>query len=175
MQNRWVRDVGAAACALLLLTSGGALLMVGLYALGLATGAWKVPAEAKLVLTIYYKVVVVKGLAPQLLLSLLIWPLLRKLRSAEDAGRLRLWLELLAAAALAFCVVAPLLLSVDFEHWPALSMPGWGSRLANLVMMSIAVAAAAWLPHALLFSRPPSVSPSDHRVSQPNPDGKGQS
>jgi len=154
MQNRWVRDALAAACALALLMSGGALLMVGFYYLGLFTGSWKVPAEAKLVLTIYYKVVVVKGLVPQLLLALLIWPALRALRPAQDAGRWRLWLEFLAAGALAFCLTAPLLLSADFEHWPALSMPGWGSRLANLALMSGAVAMAAWLPHAFLFSSP---------------------
>lgn len=162
MQNHWVRDATAALCALVLLALGGALLMVGLYALGLSMNAFKAPGEAQLILTIYYKVVVVKGLLPQLALALLIWSASKQLRATgnERIGKLRLFLELLGASALAFCVVAPLLLSVEFEQWPALSMPSWGSRIGNLVMMSGAVAVAAWIPQALLSSKAAASSES---------------
>jgi hypothetical protein len=131
--------------------------MVGFYSIGLATDSWSSPGEAQLILTLYYKVVVVKGLLAQLLLALPIWWGLRRLGlwGAASQGRLRLGLELLAAATVAYCVVAPLLLSVEFEHWPALSMPSWSNRIVNLLMMSPAVAFAAWLPRTLLLPTHP--------------------
>ncbi len=159
MHNTTARELLAGSIALSLLVGVPALLLIGVFVLGEARGAWRSANEARIMLALYYKVVVIKGLVPQALLALALYPMLRRLRTRGEAampGRASELLGLAIAGALSFCIVAPLLLSVEYEGWPALQMPSWGNRLGSLVLMSGAFALAAWLPRTFLpFLRPP--------------------
>lgn len=137
-----------ASCLLLLLGFGAAVL--GVYALGVwlgAPGAGSAPNVT--MLAVYFRVVLFKGLLPQLLLALALWPLLRRglpglARRAPAAG-------LALAALAAYAVVAPLLLSVELPGWPALQMRSSFHHLSTALLSLAAVVAAAWSGRRLVF------------------------
>lgn len=151
--------------SLLLLVLGSGLLLGGALLLGYSSSS----------ATLYYKVVVLKGLLPQLLITLALHPLLRRFRvrratrahlqaaTTPDAGSLLL--ECAIMAALAYCAVAPFLLTVDLPGWPALHMIDAEQRIGNFVFMTAAVGILVWWP--LWRSRAKSpVEPPEGRSSE---------
>lgn len=163
------RDLAAGAASVLLLLVGAALVIALVFAVAALGGGVSDVGRASVVAKIYYKVVVVKGLLPQLVLTLLLHPLVRRLRvrwatvaTREEAlspSRGALLLELLVVSALAYTAVAPWLLTMDYEGWPALTMTTDAQQITTFVGMSATCALAAWLPRLVLDGR--SHAPGD--------------
>ena len=132
--------------SLLLLLLGSGLLLLGTLLFGSSGSS----------ATTYYRVVVLKGLLPQLLITLALHPLLRRFRirkatrahlkaaTTPDAGSLLL--ECIIMAALAYCAVVPFLLTVDLPGWPALRMIDPGQRIGNFVAMTAGIGVIVWWP-----------------------------
>lgn len=105
---------------------------------------------------LYFKVVVIKGLLPQLILTLLFLPLLRRFRvkkasraharEAANPGAGTLLLECFIMAALAFSAVVPFFLNLDLPGWPALRMIDAEQRIGNFVAMTLGVTLLVWWP-----------------------------
>lgn len=147
--------------SILLLLLGSGLLLGGALLLGYSSSS----------ATLYYKVVILKGLLPQLLITLALHPLLRRFRvrratrahlqsaTTPDAGSLLL--ECIIMAALAYCAVAPFLLTVDLPGWPALHMVDAEQRMGNFVFMTVAVAVLVWGPLWRSRGKAPVQPPGD--------------
>lgn len=140
----------ATASAILVL--GFALFTVAFYWLARAFGSLD-PAQlnrAKVVLVFYFQIVAIRGLLPQLLLGLALWWGLASAfpRFANTRGGLAAGLAV--AAALAYGVVAPLLLTASFEGWPVFKMRGFFQHIVTFVMMTASVVAAGLLPRLVL-------------------------
>ncbi len=115
----------------------------------------------------YYRVVVLKGMLPQLLVALPLHPLLRRYRrrhagpaQAAEAARPGTWarlVETFVLASLAYCAVAPTLLVVAWPGWPALRMSGpaeqIGSYLGMTCLVTLAIRLAPWATSAVLRRR----------------------
>jgi hypothetical protein len=144
---------------LALLLVGSAVLVLGLYLATLVMGALQQPPRDPLPALTYYQAVVLKGLLPQLLLTLALHPLVRRARvrwatpatrpEAAAPDRSALLLELLIVSALAYCAVAPFLLTVELGAWPALQMTTSGQQVTTFVLMTGSSGLAAWLPLVL--------------------------
>jgi len=108
----------------------------------------------------WLRAVVIKGLLPQLALTTLLHPWLRAWRrrhagpahvaEAEHPGAFALAVETYVVASLAYCAVAPSLLTVGWAGWPALHMAGPVEQLGTYVGMTATVTlalrgAATWL------------------------------
>ena len=113
-------------------------------------------AERTVQPVLYFKVVVIKGLLPQLILTLLFLPLLRRFR-VRKAGRAHareaarpgagsLLLECFIMAALAFSAVVPFFLNLDLPGWPALRMVDAEQRIGTFVAMTLGVTFLVWWP-----------------------------
>jgi hypothetical protein len=137
----------------LLLAVGFAVAVAGFYLLAVAgAGSDATLAEPRQALTLtYFRVVFVKGLLPQLLLALALWPLLVRVRPRFDASRSARLLGLSLAAALAYAVVAPLLLTVEFPGWPAFQLRSLYHHLGTATLNTAAVVAAASIGRLLVF------------------------
>jgi len=141
--------------AILLLGLG--LLVAAMYGIvlvrgGLEEGQLGVQQAAAL---LYFRVVLLKGLLPQLALTLALWPALSKLLPFARRSRAGLSAGLAIAAALAWAIVAPLVLSTSWPFGPPLRMRGLSDKLGTALLMTAAVATAAALPR-LRALRPPS-------------------
>jgi len=116
---------------------------------------WIDPAstrETQIALAIYARVVLVKGLLPQLALALLLGAVLGRVpRLAGRGGRALLRAAL--AAGLAALVVAPTLMPLDLPTLPAVKFRGPGNFAATVLEMSAAVALALVLPEWWLGRR----------------------
>jgi hypothetical protein len=137
-----------------ILVFGFAALIFGIYWLGTALGSIdpEHAKEAQIALVFYFQTVGIKGLLPQLLLGLAIfWGLTRAFPKLALTRR-GLAAGLALAAALAYGVVAPLLLTASFEGWPALKMRHLSQHIATFLMMTGAVVAACLLPRIVLPS-----------------------
>jgi hypothetical protein len=156
MSQPVARALASAAVSVALLLFGAAGVIFAFYLLASALGAFKDTGQAQIALSVYYKVVVLKGLLPQLLLALALHPLVRRARirgatvatrsEAVSPGRLALLIELAVVAALAYAAVGPFLLTADVAGWPALQMKSAGQHTATFVLMTGITALAAWLP-----------------------------
>ncbi len=105
-------------------------------------------------LGVYARLVLLKGLLPQLLLALLAWPVLDRLFSLRDRGRKSVAAGLLACAALAAAVVIPTLLTSSLLDLPAVKFKDAWNFVQTYLEMTIGVSAALLLPR--LLRRPPS-------------------
>lgn len=157
-----------ASSALLLAVFGG--LVLALFFLGQATGSIDPAAglENRLMTTTYFRVVFFKGLLPQLLLALVLWPLVGARLAGPVASARRETGALALVAALAYALVMPLLLSAEQPGWPALQMRSVGQHLSTAVLCGVAVVAAAWAGRRLV-SRvlPPSRAPRAEPCAPP--------
>lgn len=149
-----------ASSVLLLAAFGG--LVLGLVYLGQVTGSINSDAHltTRVLTATYFRVVFFKGLLPQLLLALLLWGLLGRWLAGRAPSTRRELLGLTAVAALAYAVVAPLLLTTSQPEWPALQMRSFGQHLSTLLLCVAAVVGVA-LPGRRLALRllPPSDAP----------------
>jgi len=131
-----------------LLLLGFALVVAAVYLLMVVLGNVE-PSDLRLQQTaavVYFRVIFLKGLLPQLLLTLALWPALSRILPWAARGRAGLLGGLAIAAALAYAVVAPLLLTTEWPIGPALRMEGPGDQLGTALLMSGAVALAAFIP-----------------------------
>jgi hypothetical protein len=134
-----------AVAATLLLAGGFAAYLALVYVIERPADA-VAARELRLALAIYGRVVLVKGLWPQLWIALALAGLLAR-RFPSRAGTLSGQALLLAAAAgLAGLLVAPTLLPADLPRLPPVVFSGPGNFALTWLEMSAAVAAAAWLP-----------------------------
>jgi hypothetical protein len=143
--RRW-QGLAPAAQSILILMIGSTLLLGLAWAFG---NAGTHPA-------LYYKAVVIKGLLPQLGLTLAFMPLLRRFRvrragpahtrEAANPGAGSLFLECLIMSALAYSAVVPFLLTLELPGWPALRMVDPSQRIGNFLAMTLGVALLAWWP-----------------------------
>ncbi|MFP6641473.1 MAG: hypothetical protein VCC04_14610 [Myxococcota bacterium] len=141
-----MRRLAPALESLLLLMLGSTLI------LGLAVALGPSDSDA----TLYYRVVVLKGLLPQLGLTLALLPALRRFRvrratpaharEAAAPGPASRLLECTVMSSLAYCAVAPFLLSVNLPGWPALRMVEPAQKIGNFLLMTAVVALLAWWP-----------------------------
>lgn len=137
-----------ASCAVLFL--GFAALVLGMFLLGgLTAGAEAQTLADRLMAAIYFRVVFFKGLLPELLLALALWPAVRRLLPGVEGGLARRAGGLALAALAAHAVVAPLLLGVDWPGWPALQMPGLAYQLGTALTSVAGVVAAALAGYGL--------------------------
>jgi hypothetical protein len=100
-------------------------------------------------LRIYATLVLLKGLLPQLLLALLLWPVLDRLLSLRDRGRKGVAAGLVACAALAAAVVAPTLLTSSLLGLPPVKFRDAWNFVQTFLEMTIGVSAALLLPRLL--------------------------
>ncbi len=151
--------------SILLLVLGSTLLWAGASLFG-SEG----PAGAGSMATLYYKVVFLKGLLPQLLLTLAFMPLIRRFRirrataahaqEANQPGPASLFIECFIMAALAYCAVAPFLLTVEIPGWPALRMIDANQRMGNFLAMTASIAALVSWPLSRHFAQSRTSSPT---------------
>jgi hypothetical protein len=148
MRGPRTTPVRAAALGVVLLLGASALAIAAWHALrpdvpsARTAGDW----------TVYYRAVVLKGMLPQLLLALALHPWLRRYRrrkagplqraEAAQPGPGALWIETFVVASVAYCAVAPALLTIDWPGWPALHMRGGAERLGTYVGMTTVVTTA---------------------------------
>jgi hypothetical protein len=127
-----------------LLLLGFAAAVVGIYFLGLATEsvAREETRAFQIIMVTYFRVVFFKGLLPQLVLALAFWPALRRLFPWAERSRGGMAVGLALAGAVAYAIVAPLLLCAEYPGWPALQMRGFGQNLGSAALMIAAVALA---------------------------------
>jgi hypothetical protein len=144
-------DLAAAGLGVVLLVgAAGAAALVAHWVAGAPGAAW-------------YRAVVLKGMVPQLVLTALLHPWLRRYRlrragpaharEAAHPGPGTLVVETFVIASLAYCAVAPTLLSSDWPGWPALRMDGPAEQLGTYLGMTTTVTAAIRLPAAWLARR----------------------
>lgn len=145
---RWIAVSGV------LLFVGFASVVLGMYGLGVIVAGDEARSLVDRVMTaIYFRVILFKGLLPQLLLALCLWPLLLRVWPAVEEGRAQRIAGLALLAGLAYAVVAPLLLSVELPGWPALQMRSVSHHLGTALLSVAGVVAAALLGHRLLAGR----------------------
>jgi hypothetical protein len=137
--------------------SASLLLCVGflalVYAASLAAVARSEPEavrQTQLSLVIYARVVLVKGLLPQLLVTLGLFALLDRACALSARGRRGVVAGVVGAAAAASLLVAPTLLPLALPALPSVSYRGPGNFLRTCAEMTAAVALAALVPRLLL-------------------------
>jgi hypothetical protein len=141
------RDWIAAGLAAALLCVGADLVVAVLRLLGATPG---VDPDASAPTTAAYRVVLLKGLLPQLAGTVLVHPWLRRYRvthagrahahEARRPGGGTLLVETTVVASLAYCAVAPTLLATAWPGWPALRLAGPAAQLGAYVVLTAAVA-----------------------------------
>jgi uncharacterized membrane protein YcfT len=172
VKNMW-SSLGRAALwlvsASVLLLAGFASIVTAMYFLGLATGSIA-PGQTEMaqkIMKTYFRVVFFKGLLPQLLLALAFWPALRRLCPWVERSRSGMAVGLALAAALAYAVVAPLLLTAEYPDWPALQMHGLYHHVGSGVLMTGAVVLAGLVARLVV----PGLRPRADSEPQPRPVG----
>lgn len=137
------------SAALLLVLGFLAVVYAGALSLELRGGSESV-GEAQSALVIYARMVLLKGLLPQLLLALLLWSVLDRRFGFRRRGRLGLALGVTLCALLAGAVVAPLLLPLHLPPLARVKFTGPGNVVATVLEMTAAVASALLLPQLVL-------------------------
>lgn len=147
-----VRSLLALACAIALLIAGAQGLIHLLAWLGTSLGSFGPDSDPLPALGFYYRVVMFKGLLPQLVLAFLLWSVAARVfgRSGRRVSRWRCTAELSLASLVAFTVVTPLLLTVEIQGLPALVMKTAGNVVWSAVLMTAATTVCLALPLALL-------------------------
>jgi hypothetical protein len=133
---------GTVSSALLL--AAFLVLVLSLYLLGVARAGDEAATLAdRMMAVVYFRVVFIKGQLPQLLLSLALWPLLRRALPSLERSVARRAVGLALVALAAYAVVAPLLLSAAWPGWPALQLQRLEHHVGTLVLSVAAVVASA--------------------------------
>jgi hypothetical protein len=168
MRNPVLQAVVWLVCAVALLLVGLFLVVYAVWTAGHALGVMGDidSAQSQLALVTYYRVVVFKGLLPQLLLSLAIWPLACRLLPFATQGRKGLTAALAIVAGLAFAVVVPTLLTSEFAGLPALRMRGIRDIAFSFALMTFVVTFAALLPRLLIPALRPAGQELDPRCAE---------
>ena len=148
MVTRFARDIAWVALSILLLAFGFAAVVWGGVELGAYTGSIERGLSSQVLASTYFRVVLFKGLLPQLLLALALHATLgRPLPRLQTLPRLAL------AVALSYAIVAPLLLTADLPGWPALQLQTWSHHLGTGALMIAGVTATAWTGRRLAYAR----------------------
>ena len=134
----------------LLLTFGFLALMYVVNRLAQAQTDPATVRQTQLALVIYARVVLLKGLLPQLAIALALWPVLDRLFAFQRRGRMGLVAGLTLSALLAALIVAPTLLPLNLDSLPAVKFRSVGNFVASVLEMTAAVATATLLPRLLL-------------------------
>jgi hypothetical protein len=110
-------------------------------------------------LAIYAQVVLLKGLLPQLLLTLVVFAALDRVLSLAGRGHWIVVLGLVFSATVAVSIVFPMSLTVEGAGLPAVKSESWASTIRTCAEMTAAVVAAATAPLLVqrLRDRTPSV------------------
>lgn len=146
------------ACASLLLAGGFALYLLVAYAIARPADP-EAARELRTALTVYGRLLLVKGLLPQLWLALGI-AMLHERRSAGAApSRPRLVALIGISAALAGLFVASTLLRADLPGSPRVAFTGLANFARTWLEMSAAVGAALLLPRLAWPALEPSHAP----------------
>ena len=139
---------------------GFAVAVTAMYFLGVATGS--VDPEntrpAQVLMAIYFRVVFFKGLLPQLVLALALWPALRRFLPGAERSRTAMAVCLAFAGGLAYAVVAPLLLTAEYPGWPALQVRGLYHHVGSAVLMTGAVVLAGLMGRLFVPGLRPSAN-----------------
>jgi hypothetical protein len=137
--------------------SASLLLCVGFLAVVYAVSLQAVAAaepesvrQVQLGLVIYARVVLLKGLLPQLLLALGLFALLDRAFALGARGSLAVAAGVVVAAAAASLVVAPTLLRLELPALPPVRYRGPWNFLRTCAEMTAAVAVAALIPRLAL-------------------------
>lgn len=148
-----VRGLLWVVSASVLLLVGFVVVLFGMYEVGVLTGqiSPERKREVQVLMTLYFRIVGLKGLLPQLLVGLALWPLVARFVPVARRGRSGLALGLAIAASASFAIVVPGLLAVDLPNWPALRMTGVYQLGMSWLLMTAGVVGAAfcgriWLP-----------------------------
>ena len=141
----------------MLLLAGFAAVVTGIYFLALATGtvAPERTGALQIVMANYFRVVFFKGLLPQLVLALALWPAFQRLFPWAERSRTGMAAGLALAGGMAYAVVAPLLLSAEYPGWPALQMRGLYHHLGSAALMTGAVVLAGLVARLVVPSLRP--------------------
>ncbi|MBW2271643.1 MAG: hypothetical protein JRG96_00125 [Deltaproteobacteria bacterium] len=152
MRNPVLRTALWLLCAVVLLLGGLLLVLYGFWTGGHALGAMGDAStrQSQLALVTYYRVVALKGLLPQLLLVLALWPVACRLLPFAESSRRGLAGALAIVASLAFALVAPALLTSELAGLPALRMRGPRDAVFSFLLMTAAVTLAALVPRLLI-------------------------
>lgn len=105
--------------------------------------------KTQIALAIYARVVLVKGLLPQLALALVLGAALDRAPRLAGGGVGRKALRALLAAGLSALAVAPTLMPLDLPTLPAVKFRGPGNFAASVLEMTAAVATALLLAEFL--------------------------
>jgi general secretion pathway protein C len=139
--------------AAVLLTAGFlAWLLISAYLAGRSLD----PAETarlQLALVLYARVVLFKGLLPQLVLAFALWPLAERVFALERRGWLGAAAGMIAASAVASVAIAGLLLPSNAWGLAAVRYPGLARYVQTCAEMTAAAAAALMVSSWLLRSR----------------------
>lgn len=143
------------AVSCVLLCVGFAALVLGMLGLGAlrADDAQALSLADRMMAVVYFRVVLVKGLLPQLVLALALWALLRRAWPGVERSFATRAVGLAGLGLAAYAVVAPLLLSADLPGWPALQMRTLEHQIATAFQSVIGVVAAALLGRRLCTRR----------------------
>lgn len=109
---------------------------------------------------IYARTVLVKGLLPQLLLSLGLFRVLDFFFSIRGRGRTRLILGLVVSALVAAVIIAPTLMVANFPHLPAVKFRDTTNFVVTCLEMTAAVSAATIVSKVWLERWPATGLPS---------------
>jgi hypothetical protein len=143
MRSRWLWWIAASA-----LLAGGLALYL-LFVFFVQRPADPVAAdELRMALTLYGRLVLVKGVLPQLWIALALATLLERRAPALGHGRARRAALFGACAAVAGLLIASTLLRADIPGSPRVVFTGPLNFVRTWLEMSVAVTAAMWLPRA---------------------------
>lgn len=140
------------AASSLLLLAGFTLVVLGMYGLILSLGSPEAGQvrQLQLLMTFYFRIVFFQGLLPGLALALALWPGVVRLWPRVTESRGRLLGGLLLASALAYAVVAPLLLTAQIGGVPGLQMRDAIDHVGSFLGIAGGDALGAWVPRAFL-------------------------
>lgn len=106
--------------------------------------------ELRGALTVYAEFVLYKGLLPQLLVTLTLYPLLDRIFDLKIRGRLAIAAGVASCAALAGLLVATTLMRTEIFDLPAAVYTGPANFTLTVLQLTAAVTAAMLIPRFLL-------------------------
>lgn len=141
--SAWLIAALRLACAVALLLIGTQALMHAMAALGTALGTFAPESDPLPALAVYFRVVILKGLLPQVMLAFALCSIAARLLARSETHRLawRRSAELAVASLAAFAVVAPLLLTRELHGMPAMVMTSASNVVWSAVLMTTATTA----------------------------------
>lgn len=131
--------------AALLLTTGFLAYVVVAARIAIAGAEADAVRSTQMAFFVYAKLVLAKGLLPQLLLTFGIWGLADHFLALGARGKIRLSLAIVGASALAAAVVIPTMLTADIMDLPAVKFRDAWNLVQTFSEMTVAVAASVLL------------------------------